>query len=504
MATLGADVEELDRVAKRSADTAVKLATARSQIDAAVQSAFWVGSDADGFRSSWQTVRGPQLTRIGNELERVAGFLHKQADEQRKASEGDASTPGGGGPGPGSQGAGPSSQAPPIPSGDANAVRDWWAALTPQQQQQYIDGHPDQIGNRDGIPAAARDLANRNLLDQDLRRLRAERDAGTISDDDRLVLENAETVERYLRSADGHLDPETGRPAGAQLYIYEPGAFDGDGRVAIATGNLDTARHVAVAVPGLGTKTPGMSPGRAQNVYDESVYASGDSVAVLDWVGYDAPSGNIFTSDTAGVVNQDLARDGARLLASDVAGLRDSRLGDPAHLTVVGNSYGSTTSAIAADEFGLEADDLVLTGSPGAGDADNASDLTTGNAHTWVGSASRDFVSQLGTTGWVDPTGVGAAVIPGVELLGNDPAEDDFDANRFQAESTSRGDHINLDDHGRYYDQGSDSLFNVSSIITGNYDDVLGADPRFDPWWGSLQDPEWDRTPTEHTHIPPK
>ena len=33
------------------------------------------------------------------------------------------------------------------------------------------------------------------------------------------------------------------------------------------------------------------------------------------------------------------------------------------------------TAAIAADEFGLDADDLVLSGSPGAGNADDAGDL---------------------------------------------------------------------------------------------------------------------------------
>ena len=37
-----------------------------------------------------------------------------------------------------------------------------------------------------------------------------------------------------------------------QLYLYDPDAFGGDGRVAIAAGELDDADHVGVLVPGLG------------------------------------------------------------------------------------------------------------------------------------------------------------------------------------------------------------------------------------------------------------
>jgi hypothetical protein len=70
----------------------------------------------------------------------------------------------------------------------------------------------------------------------------------------------------------------------------------------------------------------------------------------------------------------------------------------------------------------------VLTGSPGAGDADNANDLTTGNDHTWVGSASHDVVTALGHTGWTDTSEVIGHQLPNgqIELMGNDPAEDGF------------------------------------------------------------------------------
>jgi Alpha/beta hydrolase len=157
---------------------------------------------------------------------------------------------------------------------------------------------------------------------------------------------------------------------------------------------------------------------------------------------------------------------------------------------VIGNSYGSTTAGIAAGEFDLDADDLILTGSPGV-PAGDAGDLTTGHEHTWVGSASRDFVTSLGRTGWEDPTGVIAGEIPGVELMGNDPAEDTFGANRFQAEDVGRGDEWNTDDHSRYYDLNTESLYNIAAITTGQYDDVREADHRYDPLADVDADVEW-------------
>ena len=85
---------------------------------------------------------------------------------------------------------------------------------------------------------------------------------------------------------------------------------------------------------------------------------------------------------------------------------------------------------------------------------------------------------------------------PGGAGLGDDPAEDDFGGNRFQAESTTRGDLPGLDQHALYFDHGTESLYNISQIVNGNYDGVLEAEPNHDPWWGPVQDPEADRDPT--------
>ncbi|HYJ68542.1 MAG TPA: alpha/beta hydrolase [Nocardioidaceae bacterium] len=372
---------------------------------------------------------------------------------------------------------------------DPHAMATWWDSLTLGQRAAIMAAYPGRLGNADGLPAEVRDEANRLTMAEDLERLEEMEREGTLTEGQSRALANIRNIMENIKDRESHTDPITGEKAHAQLYVYDPYAFNGDGRFAIATGNLDDADDLAVMVSGVTTDAATKNATSSLNVYDESRRASGDSVAVLDWVGYDAPSG----IDTPGMATPDMAREGAELLASDVEGLRASRSDDPAHLTVIGHSYGSTTSGIAANEYDLDADDLVLNGSPGV-PVDDAGDLTTGNDHTWVGSNSQDDVSWLGKQG-----SVGAAT------LGYDPAEDEFGAKRVQAEYTDRTWSWDPTDgyskkHTHYYDKNSESLYNVAAIATGEYDEVESADHRHDPWYAPPEDPEGEREPREIRH----
>ena len=153
-------------------------------------------------------------------------------------------------------------------------VNGWWDGLTEEQQQALIAAHPDLIDNTNGIPAGARDEANRTLLAQDLAILRLREADGTLTDEEADVLVNAEAAEEALANLTGPtaIDPVTGKPVQTQLHIYDPRAFGGDGKVAIAVGDLDTADNVAVQVPGLGTdgSSIGTHAERALNVYSAS------------------------------------------------------------------------------------------------------------------------------------------------------------------------------------------------------------------------------------------
>ena len=83
----------------------------------------------------------------------------------------------------------------------------YWAALSPAERAAVIQQYPDVIGATDGLPAGARDEANRILLQRDL----------ALPDGDPRR-ENAETVSASLtRIETEHFDPRTGQPVEAQL-----------------------------------------------------------------------------------------------------------------------------------------------------------------------------------------------------------------------------------------------------------------------------------------------
>lgn len=366
-------------------------------------------------------------------------------------------------------------------------VSDWWQGLTDAEREAVVSAYPGVIGSADGLPAAARDDANRVLLDGDLARLLAKDDDGTISADERRVLDNARRTEQALATADSFTDPLTGERPGGQLWLYDPTAFGGDGRVAVAVGDLDTADDVAVFTPGITTDMRDVVgyTDQMRNVYEATRYnGDGSSVAAMFWLGYDAPHG---PADPA-TLTEARAEDGGRRLADAIDGMRASRADDPAHLTAIGHSYGSTTTSYAAGDFDMEADDVVLVGSPGAGPADHADDFGVGQDHVYVGRDSRDLVAFLGDEGWVGKGGLG---------LGTDPSSEDFDATRFEAERPERGPTPWAGDaHSSYLAHDSESLYNISRIVDGHGDEVNEAAQSHDPWYGDPVDPEWDREPT--------
>lgn len=386
----------------------------------------------------------------------------------------------------------------PPPGASPETVRDWWRGLTPAQRAGLVVAAPGVIGNLEGLPALARHRANTTRLERDLAGLRSLRDRGELTDAERRLLRNVEAAAAARDRVTDVADPRTGAPVPVRLYVYDPTAFGGDGAVAVAVGDLDLADDVSVLVPGMstdGASIPGLTTD-AIAVYEAARAADGSAThASLAWIGYDAPD-NIplvdgLSGDVLGVVDESLAERGGAALAAAVEGLRAGRHGPPADLTVIGHSYGSTTLGQAAHDHGLPVDDLVVVGSPGlGGDVDHATDLGLDPDHVWAGANSRDVVTDLAGHGSVN---LGTFLGSG---LGDDPAEDDFGGNRFQAESTTRGPVVGFPDHDKYFDHDTESLANIAEIVTGHYDDVHHAAPITDPWWSAPVDPEYGRSPT--------
>ena len=364
-------------------------------------------------------------------------------------------------------------------------VRDWWAGLSEAQQQAALAAYPSLLGGADGLPAGVRDEANRLVLDDDLATLASQREDGTLSEAEEGRLGTAEAARDALANVDGFTDPISGDQPGGLLWLYDPSAFDGDGRIAVGVGDIDTADDVAVSVPGITTEAVDVQGGaqEALNLYEAARFdGDGSSVATMFWLGYDTPEGAV-DLDT---ITRGRAEDGGERLADAIDGLRATRPDDAAHLTVIGHSYGSTTTSYAATDHDLAADDVALIGSPGAGPADDADDFSPGEGNVWVGRNSRDAVTFFGDEGWLHTPGG----------LGMDPSSEDFDANRFEAESIERGGTRNIDDHSRYYDHDSESLYNLGRIVDGQHEDVNAAEQSHDPWWRWAEDPEGEREPS--------
>ena len=88
MAKLGADVEQLDTLAKKFDQEAEQLTQAVSQIGSQVKSVWWEGRDADRFRSEWEATYASQLRKISEALKQVGQGVRKQAQQQRTTSGG--------------------------------------------------------------------------------------------------------------------------------------------------------------------------------------------------------------------------------------------------------------------------------------------------------------------------------------------------------------------------------------------------------------------------------
>lgn len=386
--------------------------------------------------------------------------------------------------------------------------RAWWDGLTREQQLAILAASPGSIGNLDGLPASVRHEANETSLQRDIAALEQRDAEGDLTDEEQRWLENAQAAEDALENTRANPDPVTLEPTVAQLYIYDPTAFDYDGRVAVVNGDLDTAENLSVSVPGLTNDARSITSNDALNLYNATrAMHPGETTATMLWIGYDAPSGA--DPNFARVGFEGLATDGGHRLADTLDGISVLRDDDP-HTTVIGHSYGSTTVAHALSDHEVDVDDAILVGSPGAGGGvDHASDLDVPDGHLFVGAASDDPVADLGDKGWVNKGNLFGAG------LGNDPAEDDFGATRFEAEDEDRSSNDypdipgvidpvdvlefnnllnSIDQHTSYYDPDSESLYNMSQIVTGHTsdDDIMNADPKYDPWYAGAQDPEAD------------
>ncbi len=217
--------------------------------------------------------------------------------------------------------------------------------------------------------------------------------------------------------------------------------FDARGRAVEVIGDLAAARRVAVLVPGADT-TPATfdsrgdaSPGGgARAVYAEARRLSpGAHLAVIAWLGYDAPATVSLDVLTAARADQ-----GARALRP-LVGLLDAH---GATVALLCHSYGTVVCGRAAAN--LDVSDIAVFGSPGLTVA-SAAGLHT-RARLWAGRGAGDWMRY----------------VPKIRILGAgfgaDPVAPGFGARRFAAGSGG---------HSDYLSPGGVSLRNLTLIALG-------------------------------------
>lgn len=387
------------------------------------------------------TVRAAELTRqIGAALDRLG---YADADAAHDIDEAFAAAP--------AQHPAPTAPAAASPVTAADSVTGWpmmdqqriadqISALTPQQRRRLIDEHPTQVGNTDGVPWDMRVAANRVNIAQ------------AIVDEPG---DRPESLRRkdFYRSLLGEIDDPsgTGRRIDRQILAFDPHRAS----LVELNGDLNTARDVAVLIPGLNTTIEGSAANTA--TARRFVEAGHGTVAMITYLGGPFPHGNPVTG-LVEAANPRFAQDMApRLVAfsEDVDRTVDS-LGRSIPITYIGHSYGGSILG-TAEAQGLTADRTLYVAAAGAGvGVDDPGDWHNRNPNVvrYSMTAPLDFIEVVqGIPG--GPHGADPDEMPGVIRL----AAGDYDDGRPMIGPKAHSDVLNV--------TASDAWRTILGVITG-------------------------------------
>lgn len=287
--------------------------------------------------------------------------------------------------------------------------------LAPSQVAALMAGLPSEVGRRlawrvpavvaatDGMPLVWRELATRRLMVTEAERLRAAVALRPIQVDEPSGFHGREAMQRRLALLDGWIGSD-------RVFVW----FDpsGDGQLIEVVGDLDSAKAVGVFVPGISSELDSFEMVASQvRSLVATAGAMNEEIAVVAWLGYDAPAGIGFNLEAA---TADKAVAGVPGLVDFVDGLAAQRPDIP--LSVVAHSYGSVLAGWAAAYDHLHADRLIIIGSPNLVAADAGALTLPGSAGVFVGEAPHDPVVAVGdlTDGWRDDwSGLGHGYDPG-------------------------------------------------------------------------------------------
>ncbi|NUR79475.1 MAG: hypothetical protein HOQ21_03380 [Dermatophilaceae bacterium] len=367
---------------------------------------------------------------------------------------------------------------PPPQAAGVFASAAWWRSLTDEERREALRERPEWVGPRDGVPAAARHEANLLLLD------RAERAAVARESDARRHGSPWDAQERTraqeqldgIRAVRDVLARRDGGPR--RLLLLDTGEVDL--RAVVAIGDVDRAEHVVTFVGGLSTMV-GADLRRYDDTFvrmrsDARAMARGQDVAVVTWMGYDAPQVHeIVSSVDRNVLNPKVARENAAALADFVTGVEAAR-DRPAHQTVWAHSYGATLAGFATLRTSA-IDDVAVFGAPGLPFTDLAQTALKPGALNVLGAIGDDVFSY----GWVVHGTRAQDVGRALRLSTFAPKHPGTGCNHWMRPRSSFVDVGRTSTgHSDYLRAGTDSAHNLVAVAAGRPDlrIMQGADER--------------------------
>lgn len=369
----------------------------------------------------------------------------------------------------------------------------WWNSLTGKQQQHLIDHCPDEIRHLDGLPATARDQANRHALKGWVDanghehkgalkyargKLKEARDNSASEEEIEQLKEKVEDLEAIDRQTN---NDDRARKGLAPAYLLD---FDYDEKyhrttAIVSSGNPDTASYVSTLIPGIGTHVGSdlkKYMDANENLKAQTAHTGVDPsrVATISYLGYvapEGPGGKIYQAANIGYANRaapDLARFEEGLRASGNAN------GHSFTNTVIGHSYGSTTAGKAMTQVAEgTVDNFIMCGSPGGG-AESIDQYNVPEGHVYESSIPEgDAVQGLGPD---SEYGTNPKKLDGIVHLSGDATDADGYWSWTDSVRRTAGllpflkmdiDLHSFANHDRYFDDGTRTSQDFSNIIAG-------------------------------------
>lgn len=405
----------------------------------------------------------------------------------------------------------------PQPNWTPSQVAAWWNSLPDDRKQLFMDHRPDEIRHLDGLPAYARDRANKHALDGYLHADGTYR-AGAFEESKEELSAATEEYNKakkeYLKAASetstNHIPAdlrEKYRKAAERMRVAQehyddlsairrqtndfertksglPPAYlldfdyDKDHQrttAIVSSGNPDTATHVSTLVPGIGTNVRG-DLGDYMEINErlrkQTAYAGIDpnNVATISYLGYVAPKNE--GVDLIQATDIRYADRAAPKLARFEEGLRASAEANNHNFvnTLIGHSYGSTTSGKSMTLVAPgTVDRFIMCGSPGSG-VQSIDEYNVPKDHVYVSSIpthdSVQDLNALASSGYgKDPRN-----LDGITHLSGDATDSaDYWVNkkspgisRWWTDVTHSFEH-----HMDYFDEGTRTSQDFANIIAG-------------------------------------